>query len=110
MSFLKQKSLMPNEHTNICWNHLPKSFMAENAVFLILTAMIRNFYKLLMQDEDIKAFGLKHTSRIKTFVFKLDKPSVFVGISCAALPLNAWWGKGKLWRLQINERFIIQGN
>lgn len=70
MSFLKQKSLMPNEHTNICWNHLPKSFMAENAVFLILTAMIRNFYKLLMQDEDIKAFGLKHTSRIKTFVFK----------------------------------------
>ncbi len=28
--------------------------MAENTVFLILTAIIHNFYKLLMQDEGIK--------------------------------------------------------
>ena len=52
------------------WDHLPKSFMAENNVFLILTAIIHNFYKLLMQDKDIKAFGLKSTSRIKAFVFR----------------------------------------
>lgn len=52
------------------WRHLPKSFMSENTVFLILTALIRNFYKLLMQNKDIKAFGLKHTSRIKAFVFR----------------------------------------
>ena len=52
------------------WDHLPKSFMAENNVFLILTAIIHNFYKLLMQDKGIKAFGLKSTSRIKAFVFR----------------------------------------
>lgn len=52
------------------WAHLPKSFMAENAVFLLLTALIRNFYKKLMQDKGIKAFGLKPTSRIKAFVFR----------------------------------------
>ena len=29
------------------WNSLPKSFMNENAVFLIMTAIIRNFYRNL---------------------------------------------------------------
>lgn len=52
------------------WNHLPKSFMAENAVFLLLTALIRNFYKKLMQHSSMKAFGLKATSRLKAFVFR----------------------------------------
>lgn len=53
------------------WARLLKSFMAENTVFLLLTAIIRNFYKLLMGRLDTKAFGLKKTSRIKAFVFKL---------------------------------------
>jgi hypothetical protein len=52
------------------WARLPKSFMAENTVFLLLTALIRNFYKFLMDRLDTKAFGLKKTSRIKAFVFK----------------------------------------
>jgi len=52
------------------WSRLPKSFMAENTVFLLLTALIRNFYKFLMGRLDTKAFGLNKTSRIKDFVFK----------------------------------------
>lgn len=52
------------------WSRLPKSFMAENAVFLLMTALIRNFYKHLMQRLDVGKFGLRHTSRIKDFVFK----------------------------------------
>jgi hypothetical protein len=32
--------------------------------------MIRNFYLLLMQENDLIQFGLKTTSRIKNFVFK----------------------------------------
>ena len=43
------------------WARLPKSFMAENSVFLLLTAIIRNFYKFLMGRLDTKAFGLKKT-------------------------------------------------
>ena len=31
------------------WNRLPKSFMAQNTVFLLMTALIRNFYKAIMQ-------------------------------------------------------------
>ena len=52
------------------WARLPKSFMAENTVFLLLTAIIRNFYKFLMGRLGTKAFGLKKCSRIKAFVFK----------------------------------------
>ena len=52
------------------WDRLPKSFMAENTVFLILTALIRNFYKTIIQELDTKKFGLKKTSRIKAFVFR----------------------------------------
>ena len=52
------------------WKRLPKSFMAENTVFLVLTALIRNFYKTLMLKKGIKRFGLRPTSRIKAFVFR----------------------------------------
>ncbi len=48
----------------------PKSFMAENTVFLLMTALIRNFYKAIMQTLDAKRFGLRANSRIKAFVFK----------------------------------------
>ena len=52
------------------WNRLPKSFMGENTVFLLLTALIRNFYKFIMERLDVKKFRLKATSRIKAFVFR----------------------------------------
>ena len=52
------------------WSRLPKSFMAENTVFLLLTALIRNFYRAIMQRLDVKKFGLRANSRLKTFVFK----------------------------------------
>lgn len=44
--------------------------MDENTVFLLMTALIRNFYKYIMHKMDVKSFGLRETSRIKTFVFK----------------------------------------
>ena len=52
------------------WNHLPKSFMSQNAAFLLLTALIYNFYKYLISRIPVGDFKLKTTSRIKTFVFK----------------------------------------
>ena len=52
------------------WDRLPKSFMAENTVFLLLTALIRNIYKVIIQRLDVKKFGLNTTSRIKAFVFR----------------------------------------
>ena len=43
--------------------------MAENTVFLLLTALIRNFYKAIIQRLDVKKFGLNTTSRIKAFIY-----------------------------------------
>ena len=39
-------------------------------MFLLLTALIRNFYKFIMARLDVTKFGLKVTSRIKAFVFR----------------------------------------
>lgn len=64
------------------WNRLPKSFMAQNTVFLLLTALIHNFYKAAMLLIDVKKFGLKTTSRVKTFVFKfISVPAKWVRIA-----------------------------
>lgn len=52
------------------WKRLPKSFMAENTVYMLMTALIRNFYKTIIKRMNVKDFGLSTTSRIKTFVFK----------------------------------------
>ena len=52
------------------WGRLPKSFMAQNTVFLLMTALIRNFYKAIMQKLETEKFGLHANNRIKTFIFK----------------------------------------
>ena len=44
--------------------------IAENTVFLLLTALIRNFYKTIIQRLGVKKLGLNATSRIKAFVFR----------------------------------------
>lgn len=62
--------ILDDMNNGFSWKRLPKSFMAENTVSLLLTALIRNFYRHLISDANMKSFGLKRTSRIKTFVFK----------------------------------------
>ena len=51
-------------------------------VILLLTALIRNFYKFIMARLAVKRFGLKVTSRIKAFVFKfISVPAKWVRTS-----------------------------
>ena len=64
------KKFFYDMNNGLGWNRLPKSFMAQNTVFLLMTAFIRNFYKAIMQRLKTHEFGLRSTSRIKTFVFK----------------------------------------
>ena len=53
--------------------------MAQNTVFLLMTALIRNFYKAIMQRLKTQGFGLRATSRIKTFVFNfISCPAKFI--------------------------------
>ncbi len=41
------------------WKRLPKSFMAENTVYLLMTALVRNFYKTIIQKINYRHFILK---------------------------------------------------
>ncbi len=66
----RKKRIFDDMNNGFGWDRLPKSFMAENTAFLLLTALIRNFYKAIIQRLDAKRFGLNATSRIKAFVFK----------------------------------------
>lgn len=52
------------------WHYLPKSFMSQNAVFLVLTSIIRNFYSGLLRCKRLKGFGLDSKSRLKSFITK----------------------------------------
>ncbi len=65
-----KKRIFAEMNNGFGWKRLPKSFMSENTVYLLMTALIRNFYKTIIQKINTKAFGLSVTSRIKTFVFK----------------------------------------
>ena len=65
-----KKRIFDDLNNSFGWNLLPKSFMNENTVFLLITALIRNFYQFLVQAKDLKLFGLKPTSRLKDFTFK----------------------------------------
>ena len=65
-----QERIFDDMNNGFGWNRLPKSFMGEITVFLLLTALIRNFYKFIMGRLDVKKFELKATSRIKALVFK----------------------------------------
>ena len=50
------------------WSHLPFSFMAENMVFMMVTAMLKNFYLYLVRHISDKVKPLKKTSRLKAFI------------------------------------------
>jgi len=65
-----KERILDDMNNGFGWDRLPKSFMDENTVFLLLTALIHNFYKAIMQRLQVSRFGLKPTSRIKAFVFK----------------------------------------
>ena len=52
------------------WKHLPFSFLNENNTFMIITAMIKNFYNYIVNLVSRKFEKIKPTSRLKTFVFQ----------------------------------------
>jgi hypothetical protein len=52
------------------WKRLPFSFLDQNGTFMIITAMIKNFYTYFINIVSYKFEELETTSRLKRFVFK----------------------------------------
>jgi len=52
------------------WSRLPCSFLSENTAFMILTAIIANFYRYILGLYSQRIPWLKATYRLKKFIFR----------------------------------------
>ena len=53
------------------WRYLPKSEMGQNALFMLITAIIRKFYERLLRIDVLKQFGIEIRMRMKAFINRL---------------------------------------
>lgn len=53
------------QNNDFGWAHLPFSFMNENTVFMLFTAMLKNFFLYLVQTLSGSIEAIKNTSRLK---------------------------------------------
>lgn len=52
------------------WGNLPFSFLDQNTVFMLLTAMCRNFYLYILDKISKKVPFVENTFRLKKFIFR----------------------------------------
>lgn len=71
------------------WKHLPFSFLNENNAFMIITAMIKNFYNFFVAIVSEKFEGINPTTRLKRFVFR------FITVA------GKWVYQGRQWLLKL---------
>jgi len=71
------------------WSKLPCSFLKENTVFLLLTAMAKNFYTYLVGKVSETFEDIEPVSRIKKFIFR------FISVPAK------WIRSGRRWVLNI---------
>ena len=71
------------------WKHLPFSFLNQNNTFMIITAMIKNFYNYFIAIVAQKFDDINPTTRIKRFVFR------FITVA------GRWVYQGREWILKL---------
>jgi len=71
------------------WKHLPYSDMHNNTVYLIVTAMIKNFYNYIVQKVSEVFEDIPATSRLKKFIFR------FISVS------GRWVYRSRQWTLYL---------
>ena len=74
------------------WKHLPFSFLNENNAFMIITAMIKNFYNFFVAIVSRKFEGINPTTRLKRFVFR------FITVA------GKWVYQGRQWVLKLYSK------
>ena len=74
------------------WKHLPFSFLNENNAFMIITAMIKNFYNYFIFLISGKFEGINPTTRLKRFVFR------FITVA------GKWMYQGRQWILKLYSK------
>ena len=64
------EQVFDRQNNDFGWAHLPKSFMNQNTVFLLLTAMAANFFRYIVALPLMAMFGVESTDRVKSFLFR----------------------------------------
>ena len=57
------------QNNDFGWKHLPFSDLAQNTVFMLATAMLKNFYLYVVKKLSLVVPGIKETSRLKSVIF-----------------------------------------
>lgn len=71
------------------WGHMPFSFLNENGAFMVITAMVKNFYNYFVGLVSKVFEGINPTTRLKRFVFR------FISVA------GKWAYKARQWVLQL---------
>jgi len=71
------------------WKRMPFSFLNQNNTFMIITAMIMNFYKYFVALVSKKIKNINATTRLKRFVFR------FINVA------GKWVYQGRRWILKL---------
>jgi hypothetical protein len=58
------------QNNDFGWKHLPCSDMHHNTVYLLLTALLKNFYNHIAQKVSTVFHGIFPTTRLKRFIFR----------------------------------------
>ena len=77
------------QNNDFGWGRLPSSEMNHNTVFLILTAMMKNFYNHIIRKVSEAFEDIPSTSRIKRFIFS------FITVA------GKWIRQGRQWKLKL---------
>jgi len=83
------EKLFDIQNNDFGWGRLPTSEMKSNTVFLIMTAMMKNFYNYFIKKVSAVFKDIPSTSRIKRFIFK------FI---CVA---GKWIRQSRQWKLRL---------
>jgi hypothetical protein len=77
------------QNNDFGWGHLPCSDMNDNTVYLVITAMIKNFYSYILQKVSKVFTDILPTSRLKRFIFR------FINVP------GQWIYRGRRWLLNL---------
>lgn len=77
------------QNNDFGWSRLPSSDMNCNTVFLILTAMMKNFYNYIINKVSKVFEDIPSTSRIKRFIFS------FISVA------GKWIRQSRQWKLKL---------
>jgi hypothetical protein len=83
------EKLFDIQNNDFGWNHLPSSNMNVNTVYLIITAMLKNFYNYLVQKVSRVFTDILPVSRLKRFIYR------FITVA------GRYVYKGRQWILQL---------